>query len=94
MNQSVIAVGVGALLVGGIGGFVLGGGKSGENTGAVTENASKSVIMDLNPSERLVVSSLEEVYEQPSQTARTQRCLLYTSPSPRDQRGARMPSSA
>ena len=24
----------------------------------------------------------------------TQRCLLYTSPSPRDQRGTRMPSSA
>ena len=23
-----------------------------------------------------------------------QRCLLYTSPSPRDQRGSRMPSSA
>ena len=26
--------------------------------------------------------------------AQDQRCLLYTSPSPRDQRGARMPSSA
>ena len=26
--------------------------------------------------------------------ARYQRCLLYTSPSPRDQRGSRMPSSA
>ena len=25
---------------------------------------------------------------------RTHRCLLYTSPSPRDQRGSRMPSSA
>ena len=25
---------------------------------------------------------------------RAERCLLYTSPSPRDQRGARMPSSA
>ena len=25
---------------------------------------------------------------------RTKGCLLYTSPSPRDQRGARMPSSA
>ena len=24
----------------------------------------------------------------------TQTCLLYTSPSPRDQRGSRMPSSA
>ena len=27
-------------------------------------------------------------------TDRQQRCLLYTSPSPRDQRGSRMPSSA
>ena len=26
--------------------------------------------------------------------ARAMRCLLYTSPSPRDQRGSRMPSSA
>ena len=26
--------------------------------------------------------------------ARFQNCLLYTSPSPRDQRGSRMPSSA
>ena len=25
---------------------------------------------------------------------RAERCLLYTSPSPRDQRGSRMPSSA
>ncbi|VTU72808.1 glutamine amidotransferase [Lactobacillus rhamnosus GG] [Lacticaseibacillus rhamnosus] len=25
---------------------------------------------------------------------RTKACLLYTSPSPRDQRGSRMPSSA
>ena len=27
-------------------------------------------------------------------SARTKGCLLYTSPSPRDQRGSRMPSSA
>ena len=27
-------------------------------------------------------------------TPMTQDCLLYTSPSPRDQRGSRMPSSA
>ena len=29
-----------------------------------------------------------------AQDAQLQRCLLYTSPSPRDQRGSRMPSSA
>ena len=28
------------------------------------------------------------------QVRRPQNCLLYTSPSPRDQRGSRMPSSA
>ena len=28
------------------------------------------------------------------QVAKTRICLLYTSPSPRDQRGSRMPSSA
>ena len=38
-----------------------------------------------------------EFYEKPSETkrrARLRACLLYTSPSPRDQRGSRMPSSA
>ena len=38
-------------------------------------------------------------YELPDRSVqreleRTQTCLLYTSPSPRDQRGSRMPSSA
>ena len=31
---------------------------------------------------------------RPCIPGRKQRCLLYTSPSPRDQRGSRMPSSA
>ena len=30
----------------------------------------------------------------PGRTYRSDSCLLYTSPSPRDQRGSRMPSSA
>ena len=34
--------------------------------------------------------SAEELFA----TAQTGNCLLYTSPSPRDQRGSRMPSSA
>ena len=38
------------------------------------------------------------IYENPNlaanYTARGNLCLLYTSPSPRDQRGSRMPSSA
>ena len=38
-------------------------------------------------------SSIEQLmYRYPR--ARLQICLLYTSPSPRDQRGSRMPSSA
>jgi len=32
--------------------------------------------------------------EYQSDEAEEGRCLLYTSPSPRDQRGSRMPSSA
>ena len=52
-------------------------------------------------------AGLEERYADPDQTlrdfhskmhglleARFEICLLYTSPSPRDQRGSRMPSSA
>ena len=31
---------------------------------------------------------------KPAQLFRNEGCLLYTSPSPRDQRGSRMPSSA
>ena len=39
---------------------------------------------------------LNEVIDHPAETANTRVsiCLLYTSPSPRDQRGSRMPSSA
>ena len=32
--------------------------------------------------------------QDPAVSERAYRCLLYTSPSPRDQRGSRMPSSA
>ena len=40
--------------------------------------------------------SEEEVLQhvQESTSGQTIDCLLYTSPSPRDQRGSRMPSSA
>ena len=34
------------------------------------------------------------VHQLPPEDAQTWICLLYTSPSPRDQRGSRMPSSA
>ena len=38
------------------------------------------------------IESLDAVYEALAYSTNT--CLLYTSPSPRDQRGSRMPSSA
>ena len=36
----------------------------------------------------------DEFSSLPKASASTESCLLYTSPSPRDQRGSRMPSSA
>ena len=52
------------------------------------------------PSEDKVANSMyggsEEIFKQPPPPLNSQEnpCLLYTSPSPRDQRGSRMPSSA
>ena len=51
------------------------------------------------PAEKKQQMELDRMIQNPSDkvtmTAMTdQACLLYTSPSPRDQRGARMPSSA
>ena len=40
-----------------------------------------------------IVSATEE-FEDESEREKFVDCLLYTSPSPRDQRGSRMPSSA
>ena len=47
-------------------------------------------------SETVVVTpeSVEYVTVPPTYETVTETCLLYTSPSPRDQRGSRMPSSA
>ena len=39
-------------------------------------------------------SSPQELISQALSMAKIASCLLYTSPSPRDQRGSRMPSSA
>ena len=51
-------------------------------------HAKKSKLVELNADGRQQVRTLPK----PDLLART--CLLYTSPSPRDQRGSRMPSSA
>ena len=40
------------------------------------------------------ISQTSEVLPHESITETSKACLLYTSPSPRDQRGSRMPSSA
>ena len=51
-------------------------------------------IQDVVP-DGFVVSGLSQiVFESPINGFWPSGCLLYTSPSPRDQRGARMPSSA
>ena len=41
-----------------------------------------------------IVNEVVNDWRQYSQQIRRYTCLLYTSPSPRDQRGSRMPSSA
>ena len=40
------------------------------------------------------LSRILTYYGMPTETVEECACLLYTSPSPRDQRGSRMPSSA
>ena len=42
----------------------------------------------------LLPGVIERDEKQEFPTRQVQACLLYTSPSPRDQRGSRMPSSA
>ena len=41
-----------------------------------------------------LVADRKPVAKKPAKKAEPKNCLLYTSPSPRDQRGSRMPSSA
>ena len=45
-------------------------------------------------SERLLLKPIEDEIRSVEGIDELQGCLLYTSPSPRDQRGSRMPSSA
>ena len=50
-------------------------------------------VIEAVPEEKLV--ALKNVtYNEPFFEGHFPSCLLYTSPSPRDQRGSRMPSSA
>ena len=50
--------------------------------------------LDRPDSGSVVVDGIEVAGLRDKALARFRNCLLYTSPSPRDQRGSRMPSSA
>ena len=88
--------------------FLFGVGGSVENTGTVigvfatfiTQTAAIIVTIVKSKeyfSDPEAITKLEEDYSNSVaelQQQLTESCLLYTSPSPRDQRGSRMPSSA
>ena len=58
-------------------------------------NALKNIIGDnrKQPS-RILLDSMKKLIDKYPKRTDDNTCLLYTSPSPRDQRGSRMPSSA
>ena len=60
---------------------------SGDAGNTVDDNLSSASYSLLTP-------SISLFHEGPISTSVGSTCLLYTSPSPRDQRGSRMPSSA
>ena len=65
----------------------------------VTQQAvGEKVLKSLRPSEQIVGIVHRELINlmggDADSSLHLKRCLLYTSPSPRDQRGSRMPSSA
>ena len=65
-----------------------------------TENTFEKLVQNLLILEHDAIaaydSTIDKLEDQASKTriAEFKACLLYTSPSPRDQRGSRMPSSA
>ena len=73
----------------------LGGSVSAPALNAKAKNAMNKLASQLkgNRGKSIVVSSSNNVMEQ-IMINKINDCLLYTSPSPRDQRGSRMPSSA
>ena len=64
------------------------------------QNAAKIPVIALDSSEAMLSRMRERIRNEDSpvpvhtELADITNCLLYTSPSPRDQRGSRMPSSA
>ena len=57
-------------------------------------NAPGAVRIELEGNRRDLETFLSRLPRELPSAARLEACLLYTSPSPRDQRGSRMPSSA
>ena len=61
--------------------------------GASTQRAVLNFPVSGNPVPIEIVQGMA-MLKWAAATANEESCLLYTSPSPRDQRGSRMPSSA
>ena len=57
-------------------------------------NEGKAQLIDLRPSSEFNDGHITGSINIPFSDLENRSCLLYTSPSPRDQRGSRMPSSA
>ena len=57
---------------------------------------TEEIAIDLGTANTLIIHNDKVVINSPSIVAmdRSSNCLLYTSPSPRDKRQSRMPSSA
>ena len=60
----------------------------------ILELLSQRPMRGKRPIRALIVTPTRELAAQVEQSVKDYGCLLYTSPSPRDQRGSRMPSSA
>ena len=70
------------------------GGESGGADGG-SEKKIRQAVYDIRYRARREGIDLRAAYAQYMQNSNlSSHCLLYTSPSPRDQRGSRMPSSA
>ena len=67
-----------------------------EIAGALSQKDFEIVFVDDASTDKTVsvLKELKLVYPQLRVISHLKNCLLYTSPSPRDQRGTRMPSSA
>ena len=61
---------------------------------APTRRAARQLVSHKHILVNGVVSNVPSMSMRPGDVVAVRGCLLYTSPSPRDQRGSRMPSSA